>query len=220
MRLILVRHGQTPANVLGQLDTAHPGPGLTERGFEQAERVPEALRGENIDAIYVSTLIRTQLTAAPLVADLGLAATVLGGIHEIEAGDLERRSDVEAIHAYHSTVFAWGSGDLDKRMPGDQDGHAFFGRYDADIAEIADSGAETVVVVSHGAAIRVWSARYARNIDPEIIGRNDLMNTGIVIFEGSFAAGWNLVSWQGTPVDGLELADLLANDPTGEGGEE
>ena len=67
MRLILVRHGQTPANVLGQLDTAHPGPGLTERGFEQAERVPEALRGENIDAIYVSTLIRTQLTAAPLV---------------------------------------------------------------------------------------------------------------------------------------------------------
>jgi len=220
MRLILVRHGQTPANVLGQLDTAHPGPGLTERGFEQAERVPEALRGESIDAIYVSTLIRTQLTAAPLVADLGLAATVLGGIHEIEAGDLERRSDVEAIHAYHSTVFAWGSGDLDKRMPGDQDGHAFFGRYDADIAEIADSGAETVVVVSHGAAIRVWSARYARNIDPEIIGRNDLMNTGIVIFEGSFAGGWNLVSWQGTPVDGLELADLLANDPTGEGGEE
>ena len=27
MRLFLIRHGQTPANVLGQLDTAHPGPG-------------------------------------------------------------------------------------------------------------------------------------------------------------------------------------------------
>ena len=126
MRLILVRHGQTPANVLGQLDTAHPGPGLTERGLEQAARIPDALRGEDIDAIYVSTLIRTQLTAAPLVADRGLAATVLGGIHEIEAGDLEKRSDAEAIHIYHSTIFAWGSGDLEPRMPGDQDGHAPF----------------------------------------------------------------------------------------------
>ncbi|HEY8752878.1 MAG TPA: histidine phosphatase family protein, partial [Arthrobacter sp.] len=27
MKLLLIRHGQTPGNVLGQLDTAHPGPG-------------------------------------------------------------------------------------------------------------------------------------------------------------------------------------------------
>ena len=30
MRLLLIRHGQTPANVRGELDTAAPGPGLTD----------------------------------------------------------------------------------------------------------------------------------------------------------------------------------------------
>ena len=29
MRLVLIRHGQTPSNVCGLLDTAPPGPGLT-----------------------------------------------------------------------------------------------------------------------------------------------------------------------------------------------
>ena len=30
MRILFVRHGQTPANVRGLLDTAAPGPGLTK----------------------------------------------------------------------------------------------------------------------------------------------------------------------------------------------
>ncbi|MFI5427738.1 histidine phosphatase family protein [Aeromicrobium sp. UC242_57] len=36
MRLILIRHGQTPANVDGVLESTVPGPGLTELGLEQA----------------------------------------------------------------------------------------------------------------------------------------------------------------------------------------
>ena len=39
MRLTLVRHGQTPSNVLGLLDTAPPGPGLTDLGQLQAASV-------------------------------------------------------------------------------------------------------------------------------------------------------------------------------------
>jgi probable phosphoglycerate mutase len=216
MRLLLIRHGQTPANVLGQLDTGHPGPGLTELGLRQAAEIPTALRDEPIDAVFASTLIRTQLTAAPLAAARGLAVTVLGGIHEIEAGDLELRSDRDAVRAYLETAFAWGSGDRDVAMPGEGDGHAFFGRYSADIAEIAESGVETAVVVSHGAAIRVWVAGNATNIAPTFAGEHDLMNTGIVILEGSFDEGWSLVEWAGTPVGGVGLADVAADDPTGE----
>jgi broad specificity phosphatase PhoE len=216
MRLLLVRHGQTPANVLGRLDTAHPGPGLTALGLEQADRIPGALDDVAVDAVFASTLIRTQLTAAPLAAARGLAVTVLGGIHEIEAGDLEGRSDAEAVHTYMSTVYAWGGGSLDVTMPGDADGHAFFGRFDADIVEVADSGAENAVVVSHGAAIRTWAARRARNVDPEFFARNDLMNTGIVVLDGSVDAGWTLLDWAGTPIGGIDLADFSAKDPTGD----
>ncbi|MCU1424841.1 MAG: histidine phosphatase family protein [Microbacteriaceae bacterium] len=216
MRLLFIRHGQTPANVLGQLDTAHPGPGLTDLGLEQAARIPEALSAEPIDALFASTLVRTQITAAPLAVERGLAVTVLGGIHEIEAGTLEKRSDPESVRGYLETVFAWGAGNLDVEMPGNTNGHHFFGRFDSDISEIVASGAETAAVVSHGAAIRVWVARHARNVSPVFAGQHDLMNTGIVVVEGSFDDGWSLTEWQGTPIGGSELSDATAADPTGE----
>ena len=51
MRLLLIRHGQTPANVLGQLDTARPGPGFTPLGERQAAMTPRALRERQIAAV-------------------------------------------------------------------------------------------------------------------------------------------------------------------------
>ena len=216
MRLFLIRHGQTPANVLGQLDTAHPGPGLTQRGHEQALRVPDALSGEPIDALFASTLIRTQLTAAPLADARRLDVEVKKGLHEIEAGDLELRSDHHSVRRYLETVFAWGSGELDVVMPGGPDGHDFFGRYNADLREIAESGASSVAVVSHGAAIRVWVAAHATNVAPSFAGENDLDNTGVVVVDGSFDEGWALTRWADQPVGGAELADATAADPTGE----
>lgn len=64
MRLILIRHGQTPSNVAFLLDTAVPGPGLTDLGEKQAAALPQTLADVDIDLLYVSTLTRTQLTAA------------------------------------------------------------------------------------------------------------------------------------------------------------
>ena len=216
MRLFLIRHGQTPANVLGQLDTAYPGPGLTARGQEQAARIPDALNGEPIEALFASTLVRTQLTAAPLADDRRLDVEVKHGLHEIEAGDLEMASDHHSVRRYLETVFAWGAGDLDVTMPGGSSGHEFFGRYNADLQQIAASGASSAAVVSHGAAIRVWVAANARNVAPSFAGQNDLANTGVVVVEGSFTDGWTLTRWAGQPVGGAELADVTAADPTGE----
>ena len=108
MRLLLIRHGQTPGNVLGQLDTAHPGPGLTELGERQAEalaRVP----GERADpALYASTLIRTQITAAPLARVHGLETEVLEGLQEIEAGSLEKLHGPRIAQALHRHHFCLG----------------------------------------------------------------------------------------------------------------
>lgn len=216
MRLFLIRHGQTPANVLGQLDTAHPGPGLTELGHEQAARIPDALGGEPIDALYASTLVRTQLTASPLADDRRLDIEIRNGLHEIEAGELEMRNDHHSVRRYLETVFAWGSGELDVAMPGGPTGHDFFGRYNADLQQIADSGAASAAVVSHGAAIRVWVAANAQNVAPSFAGENHLDNTGIVALEGSFADGWTLTRWADQPIGGADLVDATAEDPTGE----
>lgn len=141
MRLLLIRHGQTPSNVKYLLDTAVPGPGLTELGERQAAELPEALAGEAIDVLYASTLIRTQLTAAPLAGARGLDVPVRDGIREVAAGDLEMRGDPEAAHTYMTTLFAWAAGDTELRMPGGENGVEALGRFDAVVAEAAGSGA-------------------------------------------------------------------------------
>jgi broad specificity phosphatase PhoE len=221
MKLLLIRHGQTPGNVLGQLDTAHPGPGLTELGERQAEAMARSLANEPIGALYASTLLRTQITAAPLARLQGLEVEVLDGLHEIEAGALEKLTDHEAHRRYMGTVFAWAAGDLDRRMPAGPDGHEFFERYDAAITRIAErAGREgdtvAVAAVSHGAAIRTWAGRRAADTDHEFAARHVLSNTGIVALEGDPDAGWKLIHWDGSPVGGLALADPTAEDPMGE----
>lgn len=215
MRLLLLRHGQTPANVRGELDTGRPGPGLTALGRAQAASVPAALASETIDAVFASTLIRTQQTGAPLAAARGLEIRVLDGTHEIEAGDLEMATDHDSYKAYLGTCLAWGSGDRERMMPGATDGAAFFARFDASIAQL--SGLGTAVVVSHAAAMRVWVAGTARNIDPMSVTLQELDNTGLIELEGSPETGWDLVRWRGGPIGGEVLSDDSAEDPTGEG---
>ncbi|MBI5161102.1 MAG: histidine phosphatase family protein [Micrococcales bacterium] len=216
MRLLLIRHGQTPANVDGVLDAAVPGPGLTPLGRQQAQALPGALADEGIDRIYVSTMRRTGLTAAPLAAELAIEPVVLAGLREVEAGDLQGRSDADAMNEFIAVLFAWSAGDLDPRVPGASDGHEFFARYDDAIERIAHgAGPGASAALSHAAAIRTWCSRRVGNAD---LGEPDffrLDNTGVVVLEGDPAEGWRLVSWAGRPVGGPELEDQAAADPTG-----
>jgi len=150
----------------------------------------------------------------------GLEAEVLQGIHEIEAGALEKLTDHESHKRYMGTIFSWADGELDRRMPAGPSGRDFFERYDAAIAKITarasgagDSG--SVAVVSHGAAIRVWAGLRAGNIGPDFAIRHVLDNTGIVALDGDPDNGWELIHWDDSPVGGLALADPTAEDPTG-----
>ncbi|GAB1338775.1 histidine phosphatase family protein [Streptomyces sp. E-15] len=208
MRLLLVRHGQTPSNVDHLLDTAVPGPGLTPLGEAQAAALPGALAGEDVEALYASTLIRTQRTAAPLAAARGLEVIVRDGIRELSAGDLEMLpGHTPQAERYLRTVFAWAAGDTALRMPGGESGEEALARFDAVVAEAATSGAGTVVMVSHGAAIRVWTAARADNVDVAFAAARPLENTGVVVLEGSPSDGWKALSWEGAVVE-----------PAGEGG--
>ncbi|MFB7595820.1 histidine phosphatase family protein [Streptomyces sp. NPDC056160] len=203
MRLILVRHGETPSNVASLLDTAAPGPGLTELGARQAAALPEALADEDIDALYASTLVRTQLTAAPLAAARGLDVTVRDGIRELAAGDLEGEpGGTERGRRYMRTVLAWADGARDLRMPGPggESGTEALARYDAVVAEAAGSGARSVAMVSHGAAIRLWTAVRAHNLDADFAAAHPLRNTGVVILEGMPDDGWKALTWAGAVV--------------------
>jgi broad specificity phosphatase PhoE len=211
MRLILIRHGQTPANVDGVLESTVPGPGLTELGSEQAQQLVGALADQQIDALYVSTMVRTHLTAAPLADARGLAPIERAGLREIAAGDVEGRSDEAAVHQYVSTLFAWCGGDLDLRMPGGQDGHEVIARFDEVVAEAEATGAETVALVSHGAIIRAWCAVRTANIDLDFVTDHYVTNTGIVVVDGSSSEGWEVTSWLGEGVGEAAVRGVSAD---------
>ena len=210
MRLILVRHGQSPSNVQHLLDTAEPGAGLTDLGRTQAAALPAALVGERIGIVYASSLVRAQQTAAPLAAALGLPVHVRAGIREVAAGELEMRGDLASVEHYLTTVFAWPAGDLGKRMPGGEDGREVLARFDAVVAEAASASAQTAVFVSHGAAIRVWTSSRAHNVDAAFASTHHLTNTGTVILDGDPAAGWRAVGWTGADLD--DKADEGSSD--------
>ena len=216
MKLLLIRHGQTPANVLGELGTRIPGPGLTPLGERQAAAVPEVLERRHIDAIFVSSMVRTHLTAAPLAAARGLDPVQLDGLHEIEAGSLEDRSDLDAVETYQDVLAAWAAGERSVSMPGGPDGTAFFRRFDGSVRTMLASGADTAVAFSHGASIRAWTGAHAENLDAAFVRAHRLGNTGLVEVHGDFRNGWTCVSWTSDPLGGRNLVDLLAPDPTGE----
>ncbi len=89
MRVTFVRHAESEGNASGLIDTKTPGPVLTPKGQQQAQDVVGTLGDNNYDAIYASTMVRTQLTAAPMSQYLRLPIQVLPGLQEIEAGYFE-----------------------------------------------------------------------------------------------------------------------------------
>lgn len=214
MRLILVRHAQTPANVQRALESRVPGPGLTELGHQQARELPEQLAGERIGAIFVSSMVRTHLTAAPLATALGMTPVERDGLREIAAGDLEGRTDDEAVETYLDTVFSWEA-DPHRRMPGGESGTEFFARVDAVVSEAqalaSERNLDTVAFVSHGATLRLWTQARCHNLQTS--NRYPLANTGTIVVERS-GESWRCTSWTGQPISDLGVGAPVG--PTGQ----
>jgi broad specificity phosphatase PhoE len=216
MRLLLIRHGQTPSNVRGALDTRVPGPRLTGLGRRQAAALPQALAGEQIGAVYASVQTRARLTAAPLARALGLPVQVRAGLREISAGTLEMNTDGDSILQYHSISFAWSAGQVEQRIPGGENGVEVFGRFDEVVDEMASAGVPTVACVAHGQVIRAWVAARSANVDADFALNHVLHNTGVVIVEGSPAGGWTTVSWTGIALGGAGVDEGAKTGPGGE----
>ncbi|MDQ1548183.1 MAG: hypothetical protein QOH69_3087 [Actinomycetota bacterium] len=214
MRLLLIRHGQTVDNVNGDLGTLVPGPVLTELGEQQAEAIPAALADESVDAIYASTMQRTSMTAAPLATAIGQTVEILDGLQEISAGIFEGKSDKDSVRGYMGTIVSWWQ-DSAARVPGGESGDEFFARFTTAIAHATATHDRTVVVFSHGAAIRTWASAISKNIDEAFSRSHDLPNTAMIVLEGSPAEGWVATHWDGEPVGGEALDDPTAADPIG-----
>lgn len=208
VRLVLARHGRTDANVRRVLDSLPPGAPLDELGHAQAAALGDRLAAEPVTAVYASRATRARQTAAPVAAAHGLPVGVLDGVQEVFVGDLEGRADGPARDRFDRVYASWWQGDLDAHLPGGESARDLRARYLPVVARIVEAGSGTVVLVSHGAAIRLAAAallgltaetRYVPNTGRVILRPEDPPATG--------TGGWALEHWDtGPPV----LGDVTA----------
>jgi broad specificity phosphatase PhoE len=154
-RLILVRHGQIPANVQ-QLWHGSTDEALTERGREQAQRVAAyiARTRPRVAAVYTSPAQRARATADPIAAALGVQLIEAPGLAEYAIGVLEGTSFAELSNQHR--FFEQTDADLSWAPPDGESLGAVAARVVDTWHEIARANPDAeVVVVSHGAAIAI-----------------------------------------------------------------
>lgn len=202
-RLHLVRHGQTPSNVAGALDTALPGAPLTDLGRDQARLVGEELAGSGIRPTVVlsSEAARARETAGLVAAEMDLPTQAVPGVHEVQAGEYEMRTGPDALLAYNRVVRDWLElGDLTSRLPGGESALDVQDRAMPLIAELRESyldNAIDVVLVAHGTLMRM-AAVFAGAVPSQWALDNRIPNCGVIELAPD-GGGWSCERWGDHP---------------------
>ncbi|MBE3556644.1 MAG: histidine phosphatase family protein [Firmicutes bacterium] len=151
MRLLLVRHGETVANVEGRFQGQREYP-LTPRGLQQAEAMRKRLEALPIDLVFSSDLSRALQTAQVIVTGRALSITIDPRLREYRWGAFEGLTHA-GIRAAYPELGArlreeWGS----LPIPGKEDPTAFVERIDAFLQALLEGVAQaaTVLIVAHG----------------------------------------------------------------------
>jgi broad specificity phosphatase PhoE len=197
-RLVLLRHGQSFANLERRLDTRPPGTALTPLGRDQALGFAEG--SERPALLGHSVATRALETAAVIGTRLGVTTHGVSGIHEVQVGDLENRNDDDAIAEFNAIYERWHHGELDLPLPGGETGNDVLDRYVPVVTDLRlrylddrDWNGD-IVVVSHGAVIRLASAVLA-GVDANFALDNHLDNAESVVLSPITDGRWSCVRW-------------------------
>lgn len=198
-RLVLVRHGQSYGNVDRRLDTRPPGTALTPMGREQARSF--ARSGPLRPGLLAhSVAIRAVQTAEEIGGRVALPPRAVAGIHEVQVGDLENRNDDEALAEFNAIYQRWHQGERDVSLPGGESATQVLDRYLPAVTELRarylddrDWTAD-IVVVSHGAAIRLVAAVLG-GVDGAFALNHHLGNAEPVVLAPITDGRWSCVQW-------------------------
>lgn len=154
IRLILVRHGETPWTRLrryqGQTDVP-----LSARGQRQAAALGRFFSGQSIDALYSSDMQRAVQTAEPVSRALGLAITQDRRLRETAFGEWEGLTYIEMEEMWPDDLAAWQDDPMAHPPPGGESLADLTNRVAGFVDDLRQRHkGETVVAVAHGGAIR------------------------------------------------------------------
>jgi len=157
MKLWLVRHGETEANVAGLYSGHAPTP-LTEQGQMQAHRLGNMLNQVPFDRVLCSELERTQHTARLLLGERQIPLAPHSLLNEMFFGDWEMRHHRDLQVEDKANYDAWCA-DWQHAAPTNGESFpAFSQRVKAFADELAEYSDTNLLIVSHQGVLSLLTA--------------------------------------------------------------
>jgi probable phosphoglycerate mutase len=147
-----------------------------------------------------SVATRAVQTAEEISAEVDVPASEVTGIHEVQVGELENRSDDDAVAEFNAIYQRWHEGEWDVPMPGGETANQVLDRYTPVLTDLRlrylddHEWTSDIVVVSHGAAIRLTAAVLA-GVDSSFVLDHHLNNTEAVVLAPVTDGRWSCVQW-------------------------
>ena len=192
-RLIIIRHGETRANLEGRWQGHSDWP-LTDVGVAQAVAVAQRLEGCGFSSLYSSDLGRALHTAQIIADRSGHAIATDERLRERHLGIFQGLTKAEMEARYPEEWHLYRTAGPDYAIPG---GESARQRLDRNVSCLEEIGlghpGETVVVATHGGLL-IGLLCYVLGIPLEAPRRFKIWNAGLNVF--SFESGsWQLDTW-------------------------
>ncbi|UYM04328.1 histidine phosphatase family protein [Solicola gregarius] len=205
-QLILWRHGRTAWNATGRVQGQTDIP-LDEVGMSQAASAAARLASLRPDRIVSSDLSRAYVTAQALAAFADLDVEVDQRLREINFGAREGLTMPEAKAAFPTEMRRWLAGE-DIAMEGAETYAQTARRVAAAIRDAVDSMGDesTVVLVAHGAAIRVGTCEFLGLPQEHWRSLGGFNNCAWAVLQDG-RHGWRIAEWNAGQLPEPVLSD-------------
>ncbi len=151
MRIHLVRHGQTSAELAYDAALGYPDPELSDTGISQAQMLGQRLRNHRVEAIYSSDLKRAGETAKIIGQYTNTDIIFKPQLREINMGK-RFLTGWDAFSDFHKE---WRKHEADLPYPGGEAGIDVKKRAWPILEEIKEQYNHDVVFVTHGGVIMI-----------------------------------------------------------------
>jgi probable phosphoglycerate mutase len=152
-RLLVIRHGETAWNTEGRIQ-GHIDIPLNDKGRWQAERLAQALAGEELHAIYSSDLQRARHTAEAVASAMDIELNLHTGLRERHFGRLEGHTQAEVAEKWPDEGRRWRQRDPSYGPEGGETLQAFYDRSVSVLTALAEQHmGQSIAVVAHGGVL-------------------------------------------------------------------
>lgn len=190
-RLYIFRHGETDYNREMRLQGRSIDSTLNKYGIQQVKQFFEEYRNIPFELIYSSDL-RRSIQSIKSFANLDIPHIIDPRITEVSWGENEGKVlSPWVVNRFRKMVREWQSGNHDYRIPGGESATELKNRIDSFVNELNQREEQTILISSHGRAIRMLIARLMGESVKEMekYGHD---NTGLYLLEGN-SNGYELI---------------------------